>query len=75
MKEHVYLDENEMIRRAVKALLQDLGPIETARFLNLAQQRRVDSVLRHRLWQEKLDRDRFFDQVFGPENVPSPPAT
>jgi hypothetical protein len=65
MKEHTYLQEDEMIRRAINALLRDLGPIETTRFLTLSQRRRLDSVTRHRLWQDSLDQDRFFDQVFG----------
>ena len=65
MSEHTYLREDEMIRRAIEALLRDLGPVEATRFLTLPQRRKVDSVTRHRLWQEGLDRDRFFDQVFG----------
>ena len=64
MSEHTYLKEDEMIRRAVEALLRDLGPVEATRFLTLPQRRKVDSVTRHRLWQEGLDRDRFYDQVF-----------
>lgn len=65
MSEHIYLQEDEMISRAVDALLKALGPVETVRFLTLSQQRRLDSVTRHRLWQEGLDKDRFFNQVFG----------
>jgi hypothetical protein len=65
MSQHTYLREDEMIRRAIEALLKDLGPIEATRFLTLPQRRRMDSVTRHRLWQEGLDRDRFFDQLFG----------
>jgi hypothetical protein len=65
MKEHTYLQEDEMVRRAIDALLRDLGPVEATRFLTLPQRRRIDSVTRHRLWQEGLDRERFFDQVFG----------
>ena len=65
MSEHTYLREDEMIRRALEALLRDLGPVEATRFLTLPQQRRMDSVTRHRLWQEGLDRDGFFDQIFG----------
>jgi hypothetical protein len=65
MSEHIYLKEEEMIRRAIEALLRDLGPVEATRFLTLPQRRKVDSVTRHRLWQEGLDRDVFFDQVFG----------
>ena len=65
MSEHTYLKEDEMIRRAIEALLRDLGPVEATRFLTLSQSRKMDSVIRHRLWQEGLDRDRFFDQVFA----------
>jgi hypothetical protein len=65
MKEHTYLQEDEMVRRAVDALLRDLGPVEATRFLTLPQRRRIDSVTRHRLWQDGLDRDSFFEQIFG----------
>ena len=64
-KEHRYLQEDELIRRAVAALLQALGPVETARFLNLPRERRRDVVERHREWQESLDKERFFDEVFS----------
>lgn len=61
-----YLAEDELIRRAIEALMAHLGPVETARFLRLPQARRMESVRRHRLWQESLDKEQFFDQVFGP---------
>jgi len=67
MKAHVYLPEDEMIRRATQALMAALGPVETVRFLTLPQQRRLNSVKRHRQWQASLNKDRFFDQVFGPD--------
>ena len=56
-----------MVRRAIAALMENLGPIETARCLTLPHSRRMNSVLRHRKWQASLDKDRFFDQVFGKE--------
>lgn len=68
---HVYLPENEMIRRALDALMTTLGPVETARFLALPRQRRLDSVKRHRQWQASLNKDQFFDQVFGPGEQPA----
>jgi hypothetical protein len=67
MKNHTYLQEDEMIRRAIHALMDQLGPIETARFLALPRQRRLDSVRRHRQWQANLDKDHFFAQVFDLE--------
>jgi hypothetical protein len=71
MKAHVYLPEDEMIRRALNALLDALGPVETIRFLTLPQQQRLDSVKRHHQWQASLDKEQFFDQVFGPEKQPA----
>jgi hypothetical protein len=65
VKAHTYLQEEEMIQQAVDTLLDRLGPVETARFLTLPRRRRLDSVTRHRRWQESLDKDRFFEQVFG----------
>ncbi len=65
VKKYTYLQEEEMIRRAVQALLETLGPIETSRFLTLPRTPRLESVLRHQVWQEGLDKEQFFDQVFG----------
>ena len=65
MSEHVYLQEDEVIQRAVNALVEALGPVEAARFLTLPRRRRLDSVARHHKWQDSLDKDRFFDQVFA----------
>jgi len=71
MKAHAYLPEDEMIHRALDALMTALGPVETARFLALPRQRRLDSVKRHRQWQASLNKDQFFNQVFGPEEHPT----
>ncbi|MDH7487529.1 MAG: hypothetical protein QHJ81_14795 [Anaerolineae bacterium] len=65
MKAQVYLPEEVMVRRALEALLRALGPVEVNRFLTLPRQRRLDAVQRHRQWQATLDKDQFFDQVFG----------
>ena len=65
MKAHTYLQEDEMIQRAVDTLLDTLGPIETARFFTLPRRQVLESVTRHRRWQDSLDKERFFDRVFG----------
>ena len=67
MREHTYLQEEEMVQRAIAALMEALGPVETVRFLTLPRRQRLDSVTRHRRWQESLDSGRFFDEVFGKE--------
>ena len=40
--------------------------------LTLPRQRRLDAVQRHRQWQATLDKDQFFDQVFGATPVEQP---
>ena len=62
---HTYLEEDELVEKAVRALMEVLGPVETARFLTLPRKRRLDSVVRHRRWQAKLEKEPFFDEVFG----------
>jgi hypothetical protein len=72
MKAQVYLPEDVMVRRALDALMSALGPVEMNRFLTLPRQRRLDAVQRHRQWQATLDKDQFFDQVFGATPVEQP---
>ena len=66
MTTQTYLPEETMIRQALEALMEALGPVETARFLNLPRQRTIDYVQWHRQWQAILDAEPFFDEVFGP---------
>lgn len=68
MKPTQYMNEEELVDRAVSALLKALGPVETAHFLNLRRAGRLESVKQHRRWQATLDQDKFFDQVFDPTN-------
>ncbi len=62
-----YLPEDELIRQALVALMNALGPVEATRFLSLTRADRVESVTRHRQWQATLNRDAFFDQIFSEE--------
>lgn len=63
--EHTYLKEEELVRRAIDALLRALGPVEATRFLSLPRTQQIDAVQRHREWQAGLDKAQFFDEVFG----------
>jgi hypothetical protein len=65
MKSVKYLDEEVVIKKAVEVLIKELGPVETIRFINIPKRKRLESVRRHREWQKLLDKDRFFDEVFG----------
>lgn len=67
MKTDTVLPEEQLIRQAMTALIDQLGISETTRFLALQQPGRIDAVERHRQWQETLNKDDFFTQVFPPE--------
>ena len=69
MTTHTYLPEDEMIQRAMKALIAALGPVEATRFLTLPHRHRLEAVRRHQQWQDSLDPQQFFDQVFGAQPV------
>ena len=73
MSDHTYLKEEEMVERAIHALMDALGPVETARFLTLLREKRLDSVARHQRWQKSLGQGEFFDQVFGPHATTAQP--
>lgn len=64
MKQNKYMNENEVLEKGITALLSELGPVETARFLNISRVKRVESVKRHREWQKNLEKDIFFNEVF-----------
>jgi len=65
MKTERYLNEEELIRKAIGALIQELGPVETARFVNLPLPKRMESVKRHRRWQKGLEKEKFIKDIFG----------
>jgi len=60
-----YMDENMLIKKGMELLIKELGDMEAIRFINLNSQKRTESVRRHREWQEKLDKNLFFDAVFS----------
>jgi len=65
MKAAQYMSEEELVQKAINILMQELGPVETSRFINLPRKKRVESVRRHRQWQKTLDKDIFFEKIFG----------
>jgi hypothetical protein len=66
MKPGYYIEEEELLKQAIQALTEKLGPLETFRFLAIPQKKRVESVKRHHQWQAKLDEEQFFNEVFTP---------
>ena len=64
MKQTILMDEQELIKKAISILMRELGPVETTRFLSMKKGKRIESIIRHREWQSKLDKDVFFEKVF-----------
>ena len=65
MKARALTDEEQLITKAVDVLVKELGPVEAGRFLALPKKKRMESVKRHRQWQDQLQREQFFDTIFG----------
>jgi len=65
MKSTKYMDEEVVIKKAVKVLIEELGPVEAIRFINMPKRKRTESVKRHREWQKLLNKDQFFEEVFA----------
>jgi hypothetical protein len=65
MKTSTFIPEDQLISRAIDVLIERLGPVETSRFLTLPRQQRLESVKRHHQWQATLQKDAFFDTIFG----------
>ena len=60
-----YMSDEQLIQQALEVLTAALGPIETTRFLTLTRETSIESVAWHRQWQASLDREAFYDQLFG----------
>jgi len=73
MKTARYMDEDLVIRKGIDLLIKGLGPLETMRFMNIPKERKIDSIKRHRVWQQQLEKDPFFEDVFS-ENYKQCPS-
>lgn len=65
MKAVRYMDEELVIRKGIDLLMKGLGPLEAMRFINIPRDAKIDSVKRHRKWQQQLKKNDFFDAVFS----------
>jgi len=64
MKAVKYMDEDILLKKAIKLLVKELGPVEAIRFINMPKKKRMESVTRHRQWQTHLDKDKFYSEIF-----------
>jgi hypothetical protein len=69
MKNKQYLKEDELLKKAFSILLNKIGPAELNRFIAVLKERKKDSVKRHRLWQDSLNKNDFFDEIFMPQKT------
>jgi hypothetical protein len=67
MKKDKMMDNAELIKKAIRILMRELGPVDAFRFLTLPRPKHTESVKRHRAWQKKLDPKEFLDQAFHTE--------
>ena len=65
MKNIKYMDEEVVIKKAIEVLIKELGPVEAIRFINIPKRKRMESIKRHRKWQNMLDKSMFFDEIFA----------
>ena len=57
--------DNDLMKKAIKILFRELGNVDAVRFLSIPREKRVESVKRHRNWQQTLDKNTFFDEIFA----------
>ena len=65
MSQHSLMNEELLIEKAVQVLVREFGPVEASRFLSLPHYKHEDSLKRHHDWQNSLDKETFFNEVFG----------
>ncbi|WP_051434264.1 hypothetical protein [Desulfonatronum lacustre] len=59
-----HTDETILLEKGTKILFKELGYTDALRFLSIPRDVREESVRRHRKWQDGLEKDTFFDEVF-----------
>ena len=64
MRAAAFLSEEELIRKAAEILIEKLGEVEAIRFFSLPKKKRMESVERHKNWQESLNKEEFFAEAF-----------
>ena len=59
------IPESDLLRKGVEILFRELGKYDAIRFLAMPREKRLESVERHRKWQDTLNKNAFFDDVFS----------
>ena len=59
------ISDKELIKKGTEILFKELGHVNATRFLAMPREERLESVERHRKWQEELDAVSFYNEVFN----------
>ena len=59
------IPDNDLMEKGIKILFRELGNVDAVRFLSIPREKRVESVKRHRNWQQTLEKNTFFDEIFA----------
>jgi len=70
MKPERYVDDDLIVKKGISILLDQLGPVETDRFIALARTNRMESVKRHRQWQKGLVKESFLQEILREKELP-----
>ncbi|MEI7695740.1 MAG: hypothetical protein WCI64_08880 [Chlorobium sp.] len=62
------MPDKELIKKVTEILFRELGYTDAIRFLSLPKEQKMESVERHRNWQNTLDKDKFYNDIFTPDN-------
>ena len=57
--------DDDLMKKGIEILFRELGNVDAIRFLSIPRENRVESVKRHKDWQQSLNKYAFFDEVFG----------
>ncbi len=59
MKNAKYMDEENILEKGVDLLIKGLGLVQAIRFMNISKAFKMESVKRHRLWQNNWIKKNF----------------
>jgi hypothetical protein len=65
MKINTISTDDVLLQKAAFILTKELGAVDALRVFSIPRRRTVDSIKRHRKWQQSLNADVFFEDAFG----------
>jgi hypothetical protein len=53
------------LKKGIEILFRELGKVDAIWFLTIPREKLVESVKRHSNWQQNLNKDLFFNEIFS----------